>query len=123
MPHPRLRRPSSGRAGPLHNPTSFGTITVTIVRVGEVRFRVYPQDHLPRHVHGFIGRGEVIVDLRAAGPVAPANWRNAVSHVTRAEAKKGPAAAGGAFGQLTAPWEAMHAASDGGQDRHDGLRA
>jgi len=107
-PHPRLRRPSSGRAGPLHNPTSFGTITVTIVRVGEVRFRVYPQDHLPRHVHGFIGSGEVIVDLRADGSVALANWRNAVSHVTRVEVKKVLAAAGGAFDQLTEAWEAMH---------------
>lgn len=39
-----------------------------MVRVGEVRFRIYPQHHVPRHVHGFIGRGEVIVDLRADGP-------------------------------------------------------
>ena len=92
----------------MHNPTSFGTITVTIVRVGEVRFRVYPQDHLPRHVHGFIGSGEVIVDLRADGSVALANRRNAVSHVTRVEVKKVLAAAAGAFDQLTEAWEAMH---------------
>jgi hypothetical protein len=67
------------------------------VRVGEVRFRVYPQDRLPRHVHGFIGRGEVLVDLRADGSVALADRADAVRRVTRAEVRKVLAAAAYVF--------------------------
>ncbi len=81
---------------------------MTTVRVGEVRFRVYPQDHLPRHVHGFIGSGEVIVDLRVDGSVALAERRDAVCHVTHAEVRKVLAAAASAFDQLAAEWETMH---------------
>jgi hypothetical protein len=83
-------------------------LPVTTVRVGEVRFRVYPQDHLPRHVHGFIGSGEVIVDLRADGSVNLADRRFAVRHVTRTEVRKVLVAAASAFEQLAAAWEAMH---------------
>ena len=81
---------------------------MTTVRVGEVRFRVYPQDHLPRHVHGFIGRGEVIVDLRADGTVALANRADAVYDVTRAEVRKVLDATASAFDRLAAEWEGMH---------------
>jgi hypothetical protein len=81
---------------------------MTTVRVGEVRFRVYPQDHLPRHVHGFIGRGEVIVDLRADGSVALADRADAVRRVTRAEVRKALLAAATGFDRLAAAWEGMH---------------
>jgi hypothetical protein len=78
---------------------------MTTVRVGEVRFRVYPQDHVPRHVHGFIGRGGVIVDLRADGSVALADRADAVR---RAEVRKVLAAAARTFDRLAAAWEAMY---------------
>jgi hypothetical protein len=81
---------------------------MTTVRVGGVWFRVYPQDHLPRHIHGFIGGGEVIVDLRADGSVALADRPDAAYRVTRAEVRKVLAAAASAFDQLAAEWEAMH---------------
>jgi hypothetical protein len=81
---------------------------LSTVRVGEVRFRVYPQDHLPRHVHGFIGQGEVIVDLRADGSVALANRVDAVCQVTRSEVRKVLTAAATAFGRLVTAWEEMH---------------
>lgn len=81
---------------------------MTTVRVGDVRFRVYPQDHQPRHVHGFIGRGEVVVDLQADGSVALADRADAVRRVTRAEVRKVLAAAASAFDRLAAAWEAMH---------------
>jgi hypothetical protein len=81
---------------------------VTTLRVGEVRFRIYPQDHLPRHLHGFIGHGEVIVDLREDGAVALANRPDAVCRVTRTEVRKVLIAAASAFEQLAAAWEAMH---------------
>jgi hypothetical protein len=76
--------------------------------VGEVRFRVYPQDHLPRHVHGFISAGEVIVDLRDDGSVALANRTDAVCRVTRAEVRKVLIAAASEFAELAAMWEKMH---------------
>jgi len=37
------------------------------VRGREVRFRLYPHDHLPVHAHGKIGAGEVVVEILAAG--------------------------------------------------------
>jgi hypothetical protein len=81
---------------------------MTTVRVGEVRFRLYPQDHLPRHIHKFIGRGEVIMDVRADGSVALANRADAVRRLSRAEVRKVLAAAAKAFDRLAAAWEAMH---------------
>jgi hypothetical protein len=40
------------------------------VRCREVKFRVYPKDHLPIHAHAKIGGGEVIVEVRRGGKVA-----------------------------------------------------
>ncbi len=40
------------------------------MRAREVKFRVYPKDHLPVHAHGKIGAGEVIVEIRLGGKVA-----------------------------------------------------
>ncbi len=40
------------------------------VRCREVKFRVYPKDHLPVHAHAKIGGGEVIVEVRRGGKVA-----------------------------------------------------
>lgn len=56
--------------------------------MGEVRFRVYPQDREPRHVHGFIGSGEVIVDLRADGTVDLASRRDRIRSATASEVRK-----------------------------------
>jgi len=89
------------------------------VRIGEVRFRVYPQDHLPRHVHGFIGRGQVIVDLRKDGSVALADRRDAVCGVTRAQVRRVLSAAASGFDQLAMLWEAMHEDSSYSPDRHN----
>jgi hypothetical protein len=82
---------------------------VTTLRVGEVLFRVYPRDHLPRHVHGSLGRGEVIVDLRTDGSVALARRSDAVNRVTRVEVRRVLDAAATAFEGLATVWEEMHA--------------
>jgi hypothetical protein len=74
----------------------------------EVRFIAYPQDHEPRHVHGFIGSGEVIVDLRLDGSVALARRDDAVRGVTRSEVRKVLEAAERRYHQLVAHWEKMH---------------
>ena len=81
---------------------------MTSLRVGEVRFRIYPQDHPPRHVHGFIGAGSVIVDLRTDGTVGLADRSDAVRQVTRSEVRKVLEAAAEGFDQLIAAWEKMH---------------
>lgn len=78
------------------------------LRVGEVRFRVYPQDHDPRHVHGFIGSGEVIIDLRADGTVDLAKREDNNCGLTRSEIRKVLDAAADAFNALTELWERMH---------------
>jgi hypothetical protein len=39
------------------------------VRGRGVKFRVYPKDHLPVHVHAKIGSGEVIVEVQRDGTV------------------------------------------------------
>ncbi len=81
-------------------------------RVRGVSFRVYPQDHEPRHIHGFIGSGEVIVDLRADGTVALAHRKDAIrGTVTRSEVRKVLTAAGEAFQTLADLWDEMQNAS------------
>jgi hypothetical protein len=80
---------------------------VPTIRVGEVRFRVYPQDHPPRHLHAFIGDGEVIIDLRTDRTVAVADRRNAVRNATRTEVRRVLSIATGAFDLLVAMWEEM----------------
>jgi hypothetical protein len=81
---------------------------VSSLRVGEVRFRVYPQDHEPRHVHGFIGSGTAIVDLRADGTVSLANRSDNTCGLTRSEVRKVLDAAADAFNDLAKLWEEMH---------------
>ena len=77
------------------------------VQVGAVQFRVYPQDHLPRHVHAFIGDGEVIIDLRNDRTVAVADRRNAVRNATRTEVRRALETAASVFDQLVLLWEQM----------------
>lgn len=77
-------------------------------RVREVLFKVFPQDHEPRHVHGLIGSGQVIVDLRADGSVGLANRPDAVCGVTASEVRKVLKFAAEAFSELAELWERMH---------------
>lgn len=44
------------------------------LRFGGIRFVVYSNDHLPRHIHAFLGGTEVIIDLHEDGDV---DWHNA----------------------------------------------
>jgi hypothetical protein len=76
--------------------------------VGEVRFEVYPQDHEPMHVHGFIGSGEVIVDLLGDGSVGVAKRWKSVFGANRSEVRKVLRAAAAAYDELAKLWEKMH---------------
>lgn len=82
--------------------------------MGAVRFKVYPEDHRPRHVHAFVGAGEVIVDLRADGTVAlSVRGSGAIrGRVSREDVRNVLQAAAHAFDRLTTAWENMHDGED-----------
>ena len=83
--------------------------------VGGVIFLAYPKDHVPRHVHGFVGgkpkgkgTGEVIVELREDGTLALADRDDAVTGATHSEVNKVLKAAALVFDRPVAAWEEMH---------------
>jgi len=83
---------------------------VVSLRFGGVRFLAYSNDHPPRHVHGFAGGTEAIVDLRFDGTVALAKRDRAVrpANAKRSDVKKILRAAAKHFDELAALWEAIH---------------
>lgn len=83
---------------------------MSTVRVGEITFKIYPQDHHPRHVHAFVGSGEVIIDLHEDGTVRFANRAGGPirGHITRSETRKVLVAAASAFDRLAQAWDKMH---------------
>jgi hypothetical protein len=84
---------------------------VSSLRFGGVLFKVYPQDHEPRQVHGFIGGAEVIVDLHPDGTVRLADRNDCIrpGHAKRTDVRKILNAAAECFDELVAKWEKMHA--------------
>jgi len=83
---------------------------VVSLRFGGVRFVVYSNDHPPRHVHGFAGETEAIVELRFGGTVALAKRGDAVrpANAKRSNVKKILRAAAEHFGELAELWEEVH---------------
>lgn len=77
---------------------------------GGVRFVVYSNDHLPRHVHGFSGDTEAVVDLRADGNVALADRTDAIrpGNAKRSDVRKILETAAVHFDELAALWEGIH---------------
>jgi len=75
-----------------------------------VLFVAYPQDHAPRHVHGFAGEAEVIVDLRPDRTVSLANRPDAVrpGNAKRSDVHRILNVAAKRFDDLVALWEKMH---------------
>ena len=82
-------------------------IAVGSLKRGGVRFVIYSNDHPPRHVHGFSGETEAIVDLRRDRTVAFAKRNDAVrpANAKRSDVKKILRAAAKYFDELTALWE------------------
>lgn len=70
----------------------------------------YPQDHTPRHLHGFLGETEVIIDLAGDGTVAIANRRDAVrpGNAKRSNIRRILLTAAAHFDALVELWEKMH---------------
>jgi hypothetical protein len=83
---------------------------VVSLRFGGIRFVVYSNDHLPRHVHGFHGESEAIIHLRSDGAVTLADRDDAVrpGNAERSDVKKILKAAALHFEELAGLWEDTH---------------
>ncbi|MGB9235567.1 MAG: DUF4160 domain-containing protein [Terriglobales bacterium] len=79
-------------------------------KFGGVRFVVYSNDHPPRHVHGFAGEMQVIVDLRTDGTVGLADRDDAIrpANAKRSDVRKILQVAADHFEELAELWEAIH---------------
>lgn len=77
---------------------------------GGIQFVVYSNDHPPRHVHGFSGEAEVIVNLRPDGLVALAVRKDAIRprNAKKSEIKRILNSAATHFEELVALWEEIH---------------
>jgi hypothetical protein len=80
------------------------------LRFGAVLFTAYPQDHEPRHVHGFSEEAEVIVDLCNDRTVRLANRPDAIRppNAKRSSVRRILNCAAEHFDELVALWEKMH---------------
>ena len=83
---------------------------MTTIRIGGVRFIIYPQDHAPRHVHGLYQGVEVIVDLNEPARVTLADRKDAVrpGNAKRAQVRHILNVAAHNFDALATAWDAMH---------------
>lgn len=83
------------------------------LRFDGVRFVAYPQDHEPRHVHGFYAETEAIVELREAPNrgVAIAQRTDAVrpGRAKRSDVKHILQVAAAHFIELANLWREAHA--------------
>lgn len=80
------------------------------LRFGGVLFVVFSNDHPPRHVHGFTGEAQAIVDLRSDGTVALANRDDAIrpANAKRSDVRKILNMAAEHFEELATLWETIH---------------
>lgn len=83
------------------------------VRFDGVRFVAYPEDHEPRHIHGFYAETEVVVELRVAPQreVVRANRTDAVrpGNASRGNVRHVLDVAAAHFDELVQLWEKAHA--------------
>lgn len=75
-----------------------------------VTFRAYPNDHAPRHVHGFYAEVEIIVDLKLDGTVSLAARTDAIrpGNASKSDVRRVLAVAAKHFLVLVALWERHH---------------
>lgn len=80
------------------------------LRLDGIQFVLYSNDHMPRHVHGFIDGTEVIVDLRADSNVALAFRKDAIrpANAKKADVRKVLNVAAQHFEVLENLWEKIH---------------
>jgi hypothetical protein len=75
-----------------------------------VLFVAFPNDHLPRHVHGYTGETEVVIDLLQNGDVDVAARKDAIrpSNAKRSDVKKILKSAAAHYDELVTLWENHH---------------
>jgi hypothetical protein len=75
-----------------------------------VQFVAYSNDHPPRHIHGFAGGAEIIIDLRLDGTIALAERKDVIrpANAKRSVVKKILNVAALHFEELAALWEEVH---------------
>ena len=75
-----------------------------------MRFVAYPQGHEPRHVHGFRGETEVIVNIRDDRTVDLADRDDAVrpANAKKSDIRVVLKKAAEHFAELVTLWEEMH---------------
>jgi hypothetical protein len=85
-------------------------LPVGSIKFADVRFVVHSNDHLPRHVHGFHGETEIIVDLGVDGSVALAKRKDAMQpkNAKRSDVKKILDSAALNFNALVILWRTIH---------------
>jgi Domain of unknown function (DUF4160) len=83
----------------------MGSLTIQCVQ-----FCAFPNDHAPRHVHGFIGETIVIVDLLPGGNVCIAGRKDAIRppNAKRSDIRKALALAAEHSDELNELWEKCH---------------
>jgi hypothetical protein len=88
---------------------------VILVRMGSrsfdgVRFRVYTNDHPPRHVHAIQGETRVIIDLLASGDVQIAKRARAIRppNAKKTDVRRALTLAAAHFDELVELWEGIH---------------
>jgi hypothetical protein len=83
------------------------------LRFDGVRFVAYPEDHEPRHVHGFYAEAEVIVELlvNSGREVALADRTDAIrpGNARRSDVKHILQTAAEHFDELVELWREAHA--------------
>ena len=79
-------------------------------RFDGVRFRCYPDDHPPAHVHGFYAEVQVIVELHADGTVIVANRKDAIKprNASRSDMRQILRVAAAHSTELISLWEETH---------------
>lgn len=95
----------------LRNLSWLGIIEIVgSLRLDGIRFVIYSNDHPPRHVHGFLGETEAIVNLRADGNVALAERRDAVrpADAKRPDVRRILNVAASHFEELAELWRSIH---------------
>jgi hypothetical protein len=84
---------------------------VASLRFGSVLFIAYPQDPEARHVHGFSGETEVIVDIGVDGNVALTDRPDCIrpGNAKRGDVRRILNLAAEHFDEFVLPWEKIHA--------------
>ena len=78
------------------------------IRHRGVRLQIYPEDHLPRHAHCFVGDAEIIVDFDNPENIKIADRTDAVSGSKRTDRRNVLLAASERYHDLVRLWEEMH---------------